>query len=224
LFHKSVKICYIVSKNRIFIIPQDLIPMNLTEINKKYFTSGTRGYKIISCFYNKYSDLFKKTIYNDPGDFSNQIFLSVSKIDFKKEIRNEEAYIIGTIKIQCRVLLDKAIKSKKIIPESQLRNLDYKENEESVINNFSTDDKEKLFEVMEGNEIFNQINIFKIQLKQDETKLFNYLIDEKTRYEIAEEINLNLNTLDTHIRRLRIKFSRFLKKSGYSARILDKYN
>lgn len=198
--------------------------MNLTEINKKYFASGTRGYKIINFFYNKYSDLFKKTIYNDFGDFLNQIFLSISKIDFKKEIRNEEAYIIGTIKIQCRVLLDKAIKSKKIIPESQLKNSEYKENEESVITNYSTDNKDKLFEVMEGNEIFNQINIFKIQLKQDETRLLNYLIDEKTRYEIAEEINLNLNTLDTHIRRLRIKFSRFLKKSGYSARILDKYN
>ena len=198
--------------------------MNLTEINNNYFTSGTRGYKIISCFYNKYLDLFKKTIYNDLGDFSNQIFLSVSKIDFNKEIRNEEAYIIGTIKIQCRVLLDKAIKSKKIIPESQLRNTDFKENEESVINNFSPDNKDKLFEAIEGNEIFNQINIFKIQLKQNETQLLNYLIDEKTRYEIAEEINLNLNTLDTHIRRLRIKFSRFLKKSGYSAGILDKYN
>ncbi|MEJ2615244.1 MAG: helix-turn-helix transcriptional regulator, partial [Ignavibacteriaceae bacterium] len=75
----------------------------------------------------------------------------------------------------------------------------------------------------ETKELFNHINTFKFQLKQNEVKLLNYLIDEKTRYEIAEEINLNLNTLDTHIRRLRIKFSRFLRKSGYSGGILDKY-
>ena len=171
--------------------------MNLEEINKKFFAFGTRGYKITSNFYNKYSDLFKKTLYQSFKEFSNQIFLNISNIDFSKDIRNEEAYIIGTIKIQCRVLLDKAIKSKKIIPESQLNELQNKEPEESVINQRTVNKK---------------------------IELLNHLIDEKSRYEIAGEINININTLDTHIRRLRIKFSKFLIKLGYTDQILEKYN
>ena len=198
--------------------------MNLDEINKKHFTFGTRGHKITSSFYNKYSDLFKKTLYLSFKDFSNQIFLNISGIDFSKNIKNIDAYIIGAIKIQCRVLLDKAIKSKKIIPESQLSEFNNENSEDSLINNVAEDRKLNVLENLEGEELFNRINIFKIQLTHNEIKLLNYLIDERSRYEIADETNLNLNTLDTNIRRLRIKFSRFLKKSGYSSSLIDKYN
>ncbi len=198
--------------------------MNLKEINKLFFTPGTRGYKIMNFFYNKYSDLFKKTIYNDFEGFINQIFLSVSNIDFTKDIQNDEAYIIGTIKIQCRVLLDKAIKFKKVVPETLLNKSDNENPEDSIINNLHVNSNNEQLEQLETEEFFNYINIFKIQLRQHEVQLLNYLIDERPRYEIAEEINLNLNTLDTHIRRLRIKLSRYLRKSGYSGGILDKYN
>jgi hypothetical protein len=198
--------------------------MNPAEINKKYFTYGTRGQKIINNFYNKYSDLFKRTIYNDFEGFSNQIFLSVSNIDFNKKIRNEEAYIIGTIKIQCRVLLDKAIKSQKVIPESRLNKYKDSDPENSGINNITVNRQNEQIEKLETEEFFHLINIFKIQLNQNEVTLFNYLIDEKSRHEIADEIHLKLNTLDTQIRRLRIKFSRYLKKTGYTGKIFDKYN
>ncbi len=198
--------------------------MSPSKINKKYFTYGTRGQKIITNFYKKYSDIFQRTIYNNFEDFSNQIFLSVSNIDFNKQIRNEEAYIIGTIKIQCRVLLDKAIKSQKVIPESRLNKYNEDDPEISWINNITVNPHNEQIEQLDMEELFHHINIFKIQLNHNEVTLFNYLIDEKSRLEIADDINLNLNTLDTQIRRLRIKFSRFLKKSGYTGRMLDKYN
>ena len=198
--------------------------MNLDEINKKYFTSGTRGYKIINNFYSKYLDLFKKTICHDFHDFSNQIFLNVSKIDFSKDIRNEEAYLIGSLKIQCRILLDRAIKSKNVIPESRFNELKDKDSEDTLISAITPNKKDEVLENLDLNELINRINIFKLQLNHGEVQLLNYLIDEKSRYEIAGETNLKLNTLDTHIRRLRIKFSKFLKKSGYSGRMLDKYN
>ncbi len=198
--------------------------MNLTDINKKYFTPGTRGYKILSYFYNKYSDLFNKTVYTNFEAFLNQIFLSVSNIDFTKDIRNEEAYIIGTIKIQCRVLLDKALKFKREVPESLLNELNNENSEDSIINNLTANKKEEQLAHLEAEEFFNCINTFKTHLSVSEVKLLNNLIDEKTRFEIAEETNIKLNTLDTHIRRLRIKFSKFLKNSGYTDKILNKYD
>ena len=142
----------------------ELLFMNLEEINKKFFAFGTRGYKITSNFYNKYSDLFKKTLSQSFKEFSNQIVLNISNIDFSKDIRNEEAYIIGTIKIQCRVLLDKAIKSKKIIPESQLNELQNKEPEESVINQRTVNKKIEQLENLEAEELFSHVNLFKLQL------------------------------------------------------------
>jgi DNA-directed RNA polymerase specialized sigma24 family protein len=197
--------------------------MNLNEINKDYFSSGTRGYKIINSFYNKYYDLFKSTIYNDFGDFSNQIFLNISKIDLSKNIRNAEAYLIGSIKIQCRVLLDKAVKTKNIIPESRLNAFKEEDSEESFLDMAGSDKKIDQQEKMDAEELFNLINTFKVQLNRNEVQILNYLISEKSRHEIAEEINLNLNTIDTHIRRLRIKFSKFLIRLGYTDNILEKY-
>ncbi len=154
----------------------------------------------------------------------NQIFLSVSNIDFNKNIKNEEAYIIGTIKIQCRVLLDKAVRFKRVVPESFVNEFNSEDSDNSIINNLPENKKEEQLEHLETEEFFNHINIFKTQLNLNEVQLLNFLIDEKSRHEIVEEINLNLNTLDTHIRRLRIKFSKFLKKSGYTDKILKKYD
>ena len=107
--------------------------------------------------------------------------------------------------------------------------------ESSVNNNHEDEDGIKLteqlpaeipsaHEILEGEEIFNNINIFKLQLNKEEKILLNNMIDEKSRLEIAEESNINMNTLDTHIRRLRIKFFSLLKEKGYEYQMFKKFD
>ncbi|MEO8399254.1 MAG: hypothetical protein ABI550_05480 [Ignavibacteriaceae bacterium] len=197
--------------------------MDSSDIHNIYFTSETRSYKIIRRFYSNYNDLFKNTLYPDFNDFLNQIFLNISRIDFNKEIKNKEAYIIGAIKIQCRVQLDKAIRAKKVTAESRLKKLPESEDEENItlkIIKFSPGPDD----AFEAEEILNKINDFKLELKNNERELLNFLIDETPRAEIAEMQKLKINTLDTHIRRLRIKLFAFLSKNGYKFNRLEKFN
>ncbi|GAB6282383.1 MAG: hypothetical protein STSR0008_11280 [Ignavibacterium sp.] len=94
--------------------------MNNEELHTNYFKAKTNGYKIINFFYHKYYDLFKKSIYPTFNDFLNEIFINISKINFSRKIINEKAYILGSIKIQCRICLDKVIKLKSEEAESYL--------------------------------------------------------------------------------------------------------
>ena len=61
------------------------------------------------------------------------------------------------------------------------------------------------------------------QLQRHSQITLNNLIDEIPRKEIAEKSNINMNTLDTQIRRLRIKMVAFLKDAGFEFRSFDKY-
>ena len=188
--------------------------MNSSELHKNYFTPDSRGYKILRKFYSKYSDLFEKSSYPEFNDFLNQIYLNITRIDFNSEIENKEAYIIGAIKIQCRVQLDKVFKHKyHFVPET--KNIDDEGNNVSIFENIKSENNNPV-ESYEGQEIFNTINIFKLKLKISEKQLLNYLIDETPRKEIADIQKINMNTLDTKIRRLRIKLFNYLKDSGYS--------
>ncbi len=189
--------------------------MNLEELNNNFFKVKTIGYKIISFFYNKYYDLFSQSIYPTLNDFLNEIFLSVSKINYSKDIKNIDNYIIGSIKIQCRSCLDKAIKLKSEISESNL--------------NLNSDDEENIFQISNQNdpkvlvpseiydieELFNLLDSFKLTINQSEISLLNLLIDETPRKEIAVKMNIKLNTLDTQIRRLRIKLIKYIKEYGF---------
>ena len=194
--------------------------MSPKELNHKYFSKDTRGYNILSRYYYKYHDLFIKTVFPDFNDFINQIFLNVSGINFSEEIKNPEAYLIGTIKIQCRVQLDKALKTKNFIPESRLGKND--EDEETVV--YRIPGKEgSPSEIFDLQEMFIHLNLFKLQIKKSDTVLLNHLIDGKSRKEIANDMQINFNTLDTQIRRLRIKLADYFKKLGYSSHMFDKF-
>jgi hypothetical protein len=72
-------------------------------------------------------------------------------------------------------------------------------------------------------ELMREINLFKTQLSQNDILILNSLIDEKSRSEIANTIHLNLNTVDTLIRRLRIRLTRHLKSQGFQSDLLDKF-
>lgn len=195
--------------------------MNPEEIQKVYFKPGTKGYKILSYYYTRYRDLFIKTIFSEFDEFINQIYLNVSGIRFSEEIKNPEAYIIGSIKIQCRVQLDLALKMKK---RQQKETTGQSDNEEvSVLEDLPNKEQDPHSKV-ESSEIFNIINIFKLSLKESERYLFNSLIDDIPRKEIAKKGNQNLNTVDTQIRRLRIKLLSYLKDNGYSFEMFSKYD
>ena len=170
----------------------------------------------------KYRDLFEKTIFQEPDEFINQIFLNVSAINFSEEIKNIEAYIIGTIKIQCRVQLDRAIKTKK---RQQRENPTEKLKEDVVSDRDNLADKEQdPHRKMESDEVFSIMNTFKLSLKDWEREILNSLIDEIPRIEIAEMTKQNINTIDTQIRRLRIKLASFFKDNGYTFDISGKYD
>ncbi len=189
------------------------------DLNEKYFSNNTRGYKILNRFYLKYRDLFSKTVFTEFEDFRNQIFLNISGIKFPDDVKNKEAYIIGAIKIQCRVQLNKALKYKNEKPESQLQNNGEIISEDGIsitdqAPNFLPDPQQML----EGEEVFNIINIFKLQLNTGEKVLLNNMIDEKTRTDIADE-----NSLDANIKRLKIKFFAFLKEYDLNYEMFRKY-
>ena len=189
--------------------------MHPEEIARNYFYPGTRGYKMLRVYYTKYQDLFSRTLHHEFEEFLNQILLNVSSINFSEEIKNVEAYMIGTLKIQCRVQLDQALKIKNRIGS------------QSETGNSETEEKESFYEKipssnpgpqesLEGQEIFTAVNVFKLTLKSNEVDMLNFLIDGTQRIEIAEKQKMNLNTVDTQIRRLRIKFLEYLKSSGYT--------
>lgn len=196
--------------------------MNPSLLYQKFFSSESRGHKIISQFYYKYHDLFRETLFQEFADFLNQIFLNISRIDFSKSIQNHEAYIIGSIKIQCRAMLDKSIKSKRIISESRLEKDTTTEGDSEFSDDFALNSSTPN-DLLEADELFSKINIFKLQLNRSELSILNLLIDEKTRKEISEETDLNLNTIDTKIRRLRIKLFSYLKELGYSLKSFEKF-
>lgn len=195
--------------------------MLINEITTKYFVEGTRGYNILRNYYTKYQDLFQSTVHNDFNDFLNQILLNISAINFSDKIKNTESYVIGSIKIQCRVQLDKVFKQK-----NRLKMVDLKQDDEEdappPIQNYPSRNRGP-DKIVETEEIFKMINHFKYTLNSAEIELFNALIDELPRLEIAKNQNINLNTLDTQIRRLRIKFVDFLSNKDYNFKIFDKF-
>ena len=196
--------------------------MSPDEIASKYFYPGTRGHNILRNYYTKYRDLFVKTLHYEFDDFLNQILLNVASINFSDDIRNPEAYITGTIKIQCRVQLDKAIKEKNRakshlpIPEEET---EYGQSSSQNLQAVTSNPHDK----METKEIFSVVNLFKLTLKSAEVEVLNSLIDEIPRKEIAEKLQVNLNTLDTQIRRLRIKFLAYLEDCGYSYGMFNRF-
>lgn len=185
------------------------------DLNEKYFSANTRGFKILNRFYLKYHDLFAKTLFTEFEGFRNQIFLNISGIKFPDYLKNEEAYLIGALKIQCRVLLDKALRYKSEKSGDQLNNASQIINEEGIsITEQLSAALPVPHEIPEGEQVLNSINIFKLRLNYEEKELFNSMIDGKSSTEIISEKNPNTNNVDINISKLRIKFFTFLKENG----------
>ncbi|MDP1676305.1 MAG: hypothetical protein Q8L88_05510 [Bacteroidota bacterium] len=195
--------------------------MNSQTLHTEYLQEGTAGYAIIRKFYARYSDVLVTTSLIDINDVLHEVFLSLSKSNFDN-VRNLEHYILRAIKLQCWSLLDKAIKQKAIVVKNE-GNQEGGNNEKNLDQQLFTAHNEQLQEI-EGSELLVQINLFKNHLKENDIRLLNFLIDETERSEIAKILGINLNTLDTNIRRLRMKLADYLNRLGYIHKGLSRFS
>jgi DNA-directed RNA polymerase specialized sigma24 family protein len=187
-----------------------------------YLNEGTAGYTIVRKFHMRYADVLATTNLIDLNDVIHEIFLSLSKNNFDN-VRNLEHYIMRAIKLQCWSLLDKAIKQKAFIANTDSRNVnDGNQNDEEP--HFPNSNTNEQLQILEGTELFIHINLFKTRLNLKEVQLLNLLIDETDRSEMAKSMGFNLNTLDTNIRRLRIKLADHLRNLGYYYKDLERFN
>ncbi len=180
-------------------------------LHKKYLQQGTAGFAIIRKFHSRYADLLAKNSVMSIDDVLHEIFLSLSKTDLR-DVRNVEHYIMRAIKLQCWSLLDKAIRQKTV---GGVLTAATDEKEEPVEPVHHAADQNNQLTELEGMDLLVQINLFKARLSPHEVRLLNYLIDETERSDMAKILEINLNTLDTNIRRLRMKLAEYLKNLGY---------
>lgn len=185
--------------------------MDTNTLHKKYLQQGTAGFAIIRKFHARYADLLAKNNVMSIDDVLHEIFLSLSKTDFN-EVRNVEHYIMRAIKLQCWSLLDKAIRQKTV---GELRAVTNDEKEEPTEQIQHAAHQNDQLSELEGMDLLVQIDLFKARLHPHEVRLLNCLIDETERSDIAAMLEMNLNTLDTNIRRLRMKLAEYLKGLGY---------
>ena len=186
--------------------------MDSKTLYRNHFQNGTPGYTLIRNFYIRYADLLRYASLIDLDDIVHEVYASISRTDFTK-VRNREHYIMRAIKLHCWSLIDKSSRMKQHrgasqIPEAQINGTD----DTWMTSGAEADPVESLQE----RELLVHINLFKEAIRPAEAQILNHLIDMTPREEIARSLNLNLNTLDTQIRRLRIKLVRYLSPMGYS--------
>jgi hypothetical protein len=184
------------------------------DINEKYFSNNTRGYKFLNRFYLKYRELFAKTAGSEFEDFRNRIFFNISGMKISEDLINQEGCVLGAIKIQCRTLLDKAIKSK---PETRLHKRDQLIGEDGIsISETSTDVIPQPHEIPEGEEVFNTINLYKLRLKKGERDFLNNIIDEKIKTEIGGTGSTSGNAGE--------RFFNFLRENKLNYKMFTKFH
>ncbi len=183
--------------------------MDRESLYKEYLGQGTAGFVVVAKFHQRYADVLSLLSLESADDVLHEVFLSLSQSDWKN-IRNPKHYILRAVKLHCWSLLDKSLRQKK--NSGRMPN-----DAESAAGSVQPAD-------VEGLELLVQINRFKSELEPNERQLLNFLIDDIDRKEAAEAMNLNMNTLDTKIRRLRIKLTEYLKGLGYRYPVLDKFS
>lgn len=189
--------------------------MDATTLNRKYLSEGTVGFTVIRKFFSRYSDALKHSGFVQLDDVVHEVFLSLSKTDFSK-IDKVEHYVMRAIKLQCWSLLDKALRQKDR-GNPGTGGFDEKE----IVDPTEPDGGSS---TLDGLELLMQVGLFKAGLAPREIRLLNMLIDETERTQMAENLGMNLNTLDTNIRRLRMRLAGHLKSMGYSYGILDRFS
>ncbi|KAB2923298.1 MAG: hypothetical protein F9K22_09350 [Bacteroidetes bacterium] len=182
--------------------------MNGDLLYEEYLRPGTAGYAVISAFYFRYADALSRLGLSNIDDVVHEVFLSLSSADLEN-VRNPSHYLLRAVKLHCWTLLDKALRVKRTMT--------------------SADEADELPgdpghpAEMEGTDLLAHINLFKAGLGAKEREVLNLLIDDTERSAIAAAMALNMNTLDTTIRRLRLKLAEHLRRLGYSEKTLERF-
>jgi hypothetical protein len=169
--------------------------MTANKAYENYFIKDSRGYNFIRRFYERYQDELQTVAYNSFESLLNHISLIVNTIKFPKFTKNEEVYIIGLIKVQCRILIDQIIRLKSPGNENS--------SDKQSNNNAKTRD------------VFKRINEFKLQLESKELTIFNSIIDEESKEELTEE-GINPDSYQGTVKKLQSRFITYLKDLGYN--------
>jgi DNA-directed RNA polymerase specialized sigma24 family protein len=192
--------------------------LDIHLIHTRYLQEGTAGFAVIRKFHARYGDVIAKIGFMTTDDLIHDILLSLSRTDLSA-VENPDHYILRAVKLRCWSYLDKAIRYKALHTDILLQSNDPDEERDGTIAI-----QEQQTEAIEEMELIGQVNLFKEQLPQQELRLLNLLIDDADRPEIAQQLGLNINTLDTNIRRLRIRLADFLQRQGYTYSILDRFS
>jgi RNA polymerase sigma factor (sigma-70 family) len=190
-------------------------------LQREYFSEGTAGFAVIRRFYSRYSDLLTRAHLVDIDDVVHEVFLSLSRTDFT-EVRDVEHYVMRAIKLRCWSLLDKALREKALTADRH-GTLNEEENEERRTHDLPAPNDSHPLTDLEGIELLTNLNSFKSHISPREARLLNLLIDETERLDIAKVLGLNINTLDTTIRRLRIRLADYLKNLGYTYKAFERF-
>jgi DNA-directed RNA polymerase specialized sigma24 family protein len=184
-------------------------------LHQKYLREGTAGHVVICRFYSRYTDVLARSTIVSVDDVVHEVFVSLSKTDFTK-VQNVEHYVMRAIKLHCWSLLDRAIRLKALVVE----NTNDLDSDETVKGATSYVDHPT---ELDGMELLARVNLFKANVGLKETRLLNLLIDETPRSEMAALLGLKMNTLDTNIRRLRIRLVEYLRGLDYSYKAFEKF-
>ncbi|HSR18197.1 MAG TPA: hypothetical protein VLM39_08935 [Ignavibacteriaceae bacterium] len=169
--------------------------MTSNKLYSEYFIKDSRGYNFIRRFYDRYQDELQTIAYNSFDSLLNHIILVINTIELPKITKNEEVYLSGLIKVQCRALIDQILKLKSSDNETN--------NDQQVNNSPKTRD------------VFKRISEFKLQLAPKELTIFNSIIDEETREDLTEE-GINTDSYQGTIKKLKSRFITYLKELGYN--------
>jgi DNA-directed RNA polymerase specialized sigma24 family protein len=174
---------------------------------------------VIQRFYSRYADVLARAHLIELNDAVHEVFASLAKTEFG-QVRNTEHYIMRAIKLHCWSLLDKAIRQKSratVPPESTAGN----DNGADIL--AQTANSHEHPTELDGMELLSNLSLFKAAAGERDARLLNLLIDETPRSEMARLLELNMNTLDTHIRRLRIRLVEYLRGLGYSYKAFERF-
>lgn len=190
--------------------------MNSHQFHERYFKEGQAVHRIVHLFYKRYGDILSRAQVDDASDLLHSVFLALSRIDLSA-VRQERNYILRAAKLHCWSILDRAMRQRRVSTSLQTGQADPK-----PIRNERSDQAHPEHAVT-GLELADLINQFKLELRPQEVQVLNALIDEVPRQEIAAALQLNVNSLDTLIRRLRMKLSHFLREAGYDSESMRKF-
>ena len=192
--------------------------MDKKKFHREFLQQGSAGYAVIRRFYSRYADVLVHSTIISVDDVVHEVFISLSKTDFTR-VKDVEHYVLRAIKLHCWSILDRSIRLKGLVETR--RGDDESSDQDAVISKLARPGNQTT--EVEGSELLALVNLFKAQSARNEAQLLNLLIDETPRSEIASTLGLKMNTLDTNIRRLRIRLADFLKGLGYSYKVLERF-